>query len=101
VTAASLDDTVAHVRTRAPVDRPSFEGTRWKAPKVALARVLRLVTAPQAAFNHASADAVEHLAAELAACRRELAATRAKLHRLEHAVREVHGPLLADLIERT
>jgi hypothetical protein len=77
-----------------------------------LRRVLRLVTAPQAAFNHATADALDGVVAELAACRRELAAVHRRLdelgtpaggdalRRLEHAVLQVHGPLLVDLIDQ-
>jgi hypothetical protein len=106
------------VRSLAPVDRPSLAGTRWRSAKSALLRVLRLVTAPQAAFNHATVDALDEVRAELAACRGELAAARdelATLHaalevgadgrpvrvqRLEHAALQVHGPLLVELIDR-
>jgi hypothetical protein len=100
------------VRNLAPVDRASVTGTRWTRPKAVLLRVLRLVTAPQAAFNHATADALDEVAAELAACRAELAvigrrlaeldgaADGAEVHRLRHAVLNVHGPLLVDLVDR-
>jgi hypothetical protein len=97
------------VRSLAPVDRRTITGTRWAAPKGALLRVLRLVTAPQAAFNHATADALDEVAAELAACRRSLDELSARLdaladgpevRRLRHAVVNVHGPLLVDLVDR-
>jgi hypothetical protein len=97
---SAVGETAARVRALAPVDRPVPTRTRWARPKAGLLRVLRLVTAPQAAANHATADALDAVAAELAACRAELAACQDDLRRLRHAVHHVHGPLVVDLVDR-
>jgi hypothetical protein len=88
------------LRELAAVDRHDVADVRLARPKRLLRRLLRLLSAPQAVFNHRVLDELERTSAELDECRRQLDETRAELARLRHAALGVHGPLIVDLVDR-